>query len=126
MLTRILLIFSLLFFSLIMITSCEYEIIEFDKPDPTVEIKFSNDILPIFNNGCNVIGCHTAGHYAVDLTSANAYEDLFAKNLINTDTPLQSGLYTKLSTPGSTHIGRSTPTELQTILLWIEQGAKNN
>lgn len=126
MLTRLLLIISLFFLILIMVTSCEYEVIEFEDPDPTVEIKFSNDILPIFNNGCNVVGCHTLGHFSVDLTTENAYLDLIAKNLINTDEPAQSSLYSKLATPGSTHAGRSTPTEQQTILLWIEQGAKDN
>lgn len=110
----------------LMVTSCEYNIIEFEEVDPTVEVKFSNDIMPIFNNKCNVSGCHVVGHSVVDLSAANAYKDLIAKSMIDTDYPEQSKLYTKLVATGSTHTGRSTPTEQDLILQWIKQGAKNN
>ena len=126
MFTRLLFTLCFLLISLMVITSCEYEVIEFDQPDPTSEIKFSNEIIPIFNKGCNVVGCHSAGHVIVDLTAANAYKDLFAKNMIDTEFPEQSKLYAKLVAAGSTHAGRSTPTDQEKILLWIRQGAKEN
>lgn len=126
MLTRLLFTLCFLLICMIMFTSCEYDIIEFEKPNPTDPIKFSTDIIPIFNKSCNVAGCHVAGHAVVDLTPANAYKDLIAKNMIDTEYPVQSKLYAKLATVGSTHTGRSTPTEIETILLWIKQGANDN
>lgn len=119
---KFLVLFGVVFF----LTSCEYKLIEFDEPDPTVEVSFSEEIVPVFNNKCNVSGCHTAGHFAVDLTPANAYIDLKVKNLINTDNPADSRLYKILVNIGSTHTGRSTPSEQQLILQWLQQGAKDN
>ena len=115
-----------LFIGLLFFASCEYEFIvpeEIVLPD---EISFQEDIVPIFNNKCNTTGCHTAGHFAVDLTPANAFTDLFAKGLIDLQNPSGSGLYTKLIEAGGTHDGRSTPTEQQLMLKWIEEGAQNN
>jgi hypothetical protein len=121
---------SLRFFGVFMVviflSSCEYKLIEFDEPDPTVEISFDNDIIPILNNKCNVAGCHSAGHFVVDLTPAKAYIDLKAKNFIDTEYPAESQFYTILTKVGSTHAGRSTPSEQQLILQWIQQGAKDN
>lgn len=116
--------FSLI--TLVMFTSCEYEIIEFDKPDPTVEIKFSSDIIPIFNKNCNTASCHTVGHSIVDLSPANAYKDLIAKNMIDKNNPAESRLYKVLVKTGGSHSTRSTPEEQQKILLWIEKGAIDN
>jgi hypothetical protein len=111
---------------MILLASCEYEFIvpvEVDLPD---EVSFKDDIIPIFNSSCNTTGCHTAGHFAVDLTPENAYQDLFAKNMIIQDDPGASPLYTKLVETGGTHDGRSTPSQQQLILKWLEQGALDN
>lgn len=126
MFTRLLFMLCFLLICMLTITSCEYEIIEFEKVDPTVEVKFSSDILPIFNNKCNVAGCHTVGHGVIDLSAANAYNDLNTKNFIDTDYPAESRLYKILVNVGSSHTGRSTPAEQDLILQWIKQGAKNN
>lgn len=115
------LITGLLFFA-----SCEYEFIVPEEIVLPEEVSFTTDIIPIFDNSCNTTGCHTAGHFAVDLTPANAYTDLFAKNLVNVQSPAESGLYTKLIETGGTHDGRSTPTQQQLILKWIQEGAQNN
>ena len=108
------------------ISSCEYETI---VPDDTIiaeDVSFSNSIIPIFDNSCNTVGCHSLGHFKVDLTPDNAYQDLFSKNMINLDDPKQSKLYSTLVEPGGTHIGRSTPSQQQLILQWIEEGAIDN
>ncbi|HPD63886.1 MAG TPA: hypothetical protein P5050_00870 [Bacteroidia bacterium] len=115
------------FTGIFIFTGCEYEFIVPKKVVITdTVISFTNKIIPIFNQKCNMTGCHVAGHFKVDLTPANAYNDLFAKGLIDTLQPDQSKLYVKLTTPGGSHDGRSTATEQALILKWIEQGAKNN
>lgn len=127
MYSKLLVVVCFLVICLFSVTSCEYEVIEFEKVDPTIPVSFSTDIMPIFNsNNCNVAGCHSVGFSILDLSAANAYNDLFAKNLIDKTVPASSKLYLKLSETGSTHAGRSTPTQQATILTWIEQGAKNN
>lgn len=114
------------FILVVLLTSCEYKLIEFDEPGPTPDVSFKNDIIPILNNKCNVAGCHSAGHFVVDLTPAKAYADLKAKDFIDTEYPAESRFYKILNSIGSTHSGRSTPSEQQLILQWIQQGAKDN
>jgi len=117
---------SFLLAGLLLLASCEYEVIvpeEIILPD---EVSFQTDIIPIFNSDCNTTGCHTAGHFVVDLTPENAYQDIFAKEMINLETPAESDFYTKLIEAGGTHDGRSTPAQQQLILKWIEEGAKDN
>ncbi len=115
----------LVFICFIFLSSCEYNYIEYDIQPAPDNVSFDSDIIPIFNASCNMGGCHTAGHFSVDLTPANAYVDIFAKNLVDTISPADSKLYSKLALPG-THDGRSDATQRSLILAWIEQGAKDN
>ena len=106
--------------------SCQYEFIVPEEVIIPETVSFSEDVIPIFNASCNVSGCHVAGHGVLDLSPANAYDDLFRKNLIDVNNPAQSPLYVKLTASGSTHQGRSTPQQQATILEWINKGAQNN
>ncbi|MCB0688603.1 MAG: hypothetical protein KDC53_18825 [Saprospiraceae bacterium] len=120
---------SLIIFLIISIstfTSCEYEFIEPEQVVIPDVISFSDDIQPIFNSGCNISGCHAAGFSILDLSPANAYNELIGKGLINVDVPDQSEIYLKLTDSRGTHKDRSTPGEQALILEWIVKGAKNN
>lgn len=117
---------TFLVFSLAIFASCEYEFIE---PEPVVipeTISFADDIIPIFNSSCNFSGCHVSGFGVLDLSPANAFNDLFRKGMINIDAPDESDLYLKLIESGGTHRGRSTSGEQAIILEWIVKGAQNN
>lgn len=103
-------------------TSDYYEPIEVVLPET---VSFSDNIIPIFNKSCNMSGCHNGSGPSPDLTEANAYNDLFANNLIDTIAPESSELYVKLVVPG-THDGKSSDEQRALILKWIQQGAKNN
>ncbi len=119
----------LAFFFLVSISffgACEYEFVVPEKVIIPDVISFSEDIIPIFDNSCNFSGCHVSGFGILDLSPANAYNDLFLKNMIDVDVPVQSDLYQKLTEASGTHAGRSTPTEQALILEWINKGAKNN
>lgn len=109
---------------IIAMASCEYDSVEPVEIDPDTEISFKDDIIPIFNQNCNSSGCHSTGGFAPDLTPENAYGDLFATNQIDTVTPENSNLY-ELITTGSMKT-YSTAEATAKILVWIEQGAKNN
>lgn len=116
----------LLIISISTFTSCEYEFIEPEKVVIPEVISFSDDIIPLFNNSCNISGCHASGFAILDLSPANAYTDLFRKGLINVDVPDQSEIYLKLTDSRGSHKDRSTPSEQALILEWIVKGAKNN
>lgn len=113
-------------FVFMFMVSCQYEFIVPEEVIIPDTISFSEDVIPIFNAKCNNGGCHAAGFGILDLSPANAWEDLFRKNQIDVDNPAQSPLYIKLTASGSTHQGRSTAQEQATILEWINKGAQNN
>jgi len=107
--------------------SCEQYV--FDPPvlDPDDEVFFAADVVPIFTSKCT--GCH-GGSIAPDLRADKAYASLVtdanpATRYVNTGAPETSVLYTKVLA-GTSHDGRSTSIEQQTILKWIQDGALNN
>lgn len=108
-----------------LLSGCEYEYIqEPELPPITTELKFSTEIIPIFNEKCNTAGCHATGAFAPDLSPANAYNSLSTGGYLNTETPANSLLYTKMSTGSMKSF--STAEYNQKVLTWIEQGAENN
>jgi hypothetical protein len=108
------------------ITSCEYEFIEVELPDPSITVSFQHDILPIFNNNNNCTGCHKTGATAPNLIPSHAYEAIALK-LIDTEQPELSKIYTVASPSSTTHsFKKYTPTQAALVLEWIKQGAENN
>lgn len=106
------------------LSACEYEWIQPEKVEVPETLSFSADIMPIFNNGCNINVCHGAGATPPDLTEANAYGALFDGGYIDTLTPGASILYTSMKSGSMQQY--TNPGDEQIILAWIKQGAKNN
>lgn len=112
---RLLAVFSCLVF----MTACEYSYID---PIPIEDVSFKADIIPIFEDNC--IACHNGGQFP-DLRPENAYGELFSEDyLIDTITPENSVLYTKLLT--GFHKDKCSDNDKGKILKWIELGAKDN
>lgn len=109
------------------LVSCEWE----EYQVSTVEIKdvsFSTDIIPIFNQSCNSIGCHNEGGTAPDLSPANAFQSLWNTNMIDLDSPASSELYARMidvQTPMPID-GVLSETVQRTVLVWIEEGSLDN
>lgn len=110
---------------LVSLQSCQYDWL--DPIDPVIPdvVSYSANIQPIFDRSCNSSGCHSTGGVSPDLTPANAYNDLLAKNMINTASPESSRLYTKCATGGSMN-KFCQPGDPEIILKWIQEGALNN
>jgi hypothetical protein len=123
---RILLVAGLLIVASAMFYSCESY--SFDPPevDPEEEFFFAEDIVPIFTAKC--VGCHGGG-INPDLRAANAYASLVtdavpATKYVNTGTPAESKIYTKLFS--GSHATIASDIDKQMILKWIQDGALNN
>jgi len=88
---------------------------------------YNNDIQPLFDLYCNMSGCHSGSDPAhrLDLTRGNSYNSLFQTREIDTLNPSNSRLYTALSSPMPPW-GKLIPYDMDLILEWIQQGAKNN
>jgi hypothetical protein len=114
------------------ICSCEYAFVEEeDLPpiggdDDPIEVSFSGDILPIFSSrGC--IECHKPGGESPDLTAANAFQSINSSKYIDTTNPASSLIYSFVAPGASSHVWKQyKAAQAQYILVWIEQGAKNN
>ena len=113
----------------IAVSSCTYDFIKEDTTpiSPDTQVSFSQQILPIFNNNNNCTSCHKPGGTSPDYTAANAYASIMSNSVVNTAAPASSPLYTFPAPTTSTHTWKKyTATQAQLILLWIQQGAKNN
>jgi hypothetical protein len=101
-----------------------------NSPEVTKTVSFKTDIIPIFNQSCNMSGCHNSGGKNPDLTADKAYNSLASGNYVNPAVPEQSVLYLYLTgkkTPAMPLGAASNPSNInQLVLAWIKQGAKNN
>lgn len=109
------------------LSSCEWK--EYDPEADGIEnVSFTNDIMPIFNQSCNTIGCHSENGIAPDLSPANAFQDLRDKNMIDLTTPENSELYIRMTDIKSPMPldGILSGQKTKTVLVWIQEGAQNN
>lgn len=106
------------------VSSCTY----YENPvEPVVvpdSVKFSVNILPIFDARCDNTGCHTAGGIKPNLSPTTAYSELITYGLVDTDVPDQSTLYIKVHTGSMAKFTAAGDADL--ILKWIQQGALEN
>jgi len=105
---------------LIFISSCEKYSFEIEEVDPVIPVLFQTEIQPIFTANCIV--CHK-GSRNPDLRDGNSYNSLTTGGYVNL--PAESSKLNSKINSGS-HDGFTLPAEKQKILIWIQQGAKNN
>lgn len=110
--------------ALMFATSCEYAWIDYeDVPIPDT-VSLANDVVPIFERGCNATVCHGGGANP-DLRPDRAYNSLINGGYVNTGDPVLSSIHTSIINGGSME-QYAEPGDDQIILKWIEQGALNN
>ncbi|GAB1453088.1 hypothetical protein MASR2M47_31440 [Draconibacterium sp.] len=118
----------------LLFSQCRYsfivpeEVVVIDPEDPNApQVSFANDIIPIFNDGNYCTSCHIAGKTMPDLTPDKAYASLNSNRYLNSDTPEDSKIYTYPNPSTTTHMQKKyTSSQAAKVLLWIQQGAKNN
>ncbi len=127
---RILFAFLLLVF---FAAACETEKIQpaAEPIGPDTIVKFSTQIVPIFNASCNNASCHSAGRTKPDLSGTQAsYTDLvnIQNGWIDTTNTSNSLLYTRMTSTSDPmpESGNLPETTTNIVKRWIQQGAKNN
>jgi hypothetical protein len=114
----------LAFLFMIGLVACEYDYIPEEEiviptPDPDDPISFKDQIEPIFQSKC--ISCHDSKNPI--LTTGVAYSSLTDGDYIKISDPTDSKIY-KRSKDG--HGANMSSAELTLLLLWIQEGAKDN
>jgi len=106
--------------------ACTYDTIKYTPVETPTVVSFSNDIIPVFESGCALSGCHASGNIPPDLSAVNAYNSLMLGGYVETDTTMaeQSIIYQKITTGSMAKY--ATDQDRALILKWIEQGAQNN
>lgn len=100
------------------------------EEEPVIEdsVSFADDVLPIFNAGCNTPNCHNSGGVSPDLSPGAAYHSLIDGGLINTSDPESSELIEWMRGNRKFSMPIEGPNQEwnATVLAWIKQGALNN
>jgi len=110
-------------------TACEYE---FVVPTPIVPngdtVSFSRHIVPIWNNGDKCTSCHDdGGSGGLNLLKDDAYNSIKSNGLVDQAKPVNSKIYYYAKQSSSNHSYKKyTVEEAKAVLLWVEDGAKNN
>jgi len=101
-------------------------------PPVPVLISFTNEIQPILDSYC--ISCHDENHPTLNLKPCCSWYELWTTGVsapyLDTLNPAQSLLYERIDGTISPQMPIGGPTltqsEMDKILQWIQEGAKNN
>ena len=120
------------------IQSCRKDYLYVAPPAPaiTTTVHFATEVYPLFTTSTAKCGnCHDASGSTLDFSvdAPTAYTSLIAGNYVIPNNAAASQLYVSITTGVTNGIMPKpvtstvfTPTELETIKAWINQGALNN
>ena len=131
-----------LFFGLLFLSSCKHETFLMDpseggNPLPVIHechpdsIYFQNQILPLFQSSCGIVGCHDAITAEEDIM-LNSYENIMASGELIPFDLSDGDIYENITDTDPDNImppppnAPLTPEQIQMIATWILQGAQNN
>ena len=119
---KYLFLFLTIFGMAIIMTSCNHKN---DNIDALPEVSFSNEVLPIFQTGCAISGCHDQSTAKEGEVYTN-YENILSS--VDPGNPDNSKSYKSMTNYFQTMPpDRPLSAEERTkVRVWILQGAKNN
>ena len=103
--------------------SCYYDVIINEEETETEAKSFSSYVLPVFRSSC--VSCHDGIITLPDLTDANAYQSLTLGNYLSVTDPEKSVLILKIRS-GHPYQDALAEGEIQQLISWIKEGAKEN
>lgn len=117
------------------IYSCEKDSGPYIVNPPTVAtpvlVSYINEIQPIFNDYC--ITCHDEFHPSLNLKTCCSWDQLLNSGAsapyVDTITPINSLLHQRITGTVAPQMPFGTPlstSDIDLILKWIEEGARNN
>ncbi len=104
--------------------------IEYSNCDPDT-VYFENDIFPILISNCAISGCHDNESHEEGI-NLSSYVKVMSSDIIDISDPWDSELIEKATENDADDIMPPPPmspltdAEIEMIVLWMEQGAKNN
>lgn len=102
---------------------CYYDVVINEEETGAVVKSFSSDVLPVFRSSC--VSCHDGTITMPDLRDANAYKSLTLGNYLSVTDPEKSTLIIKVRS-GHPYQGALAEGEIQRLIGWIDEGAKEN
>jgi hypothetical protein len=115
----------LLLGSFLVVVSCKH------KPDvpQAPQVSFSKDVQPVIIANCTMSGCHgSSGGGERERRQLLTYSDVAA--IVTPYSPHSSDLYNRITASGGEDkmppSGYMSEQSIETIYIWILQGAKNN
>ncbi len=96
---------------------------------PDKQVSFTTDILPVIGASCQEAGCHGANGGEFALLN---YDDMMLDSRIVANQPYQSKIYKAIVSQKKDKVMPVPPrkplteTQIETIFIWIKQGAQNN
>ena len=104
--------------------------IDFSNCDPDT-VYFENDIFPILISNCAISGCHDNESHEEGI-NLSSYTKVMSSDVVDISDPWDSELIEKATENDEDDIMPPPPMdplsddEINMIVLWMEQGAKNN
>jgi hypothetical protein len=125
---RILIYIGLLFGVGLAFVSC-YKDINIPATPPNSEgppqfVSYSQELAPLFNSSCALVGCHLAGGHHPYLNTEVSYNELVNGGFVNTAVPKESILYIQINSNMQQFIPSAS--DRQKVYDWIRNGAPNN
>jgi ABC-type oligopeptide transport system substrate-binding subunit len=119
---KIIFIFGLVFIFTLFNSSCNHDL---EIPSDVPEVSFSKEVLPIFQTGCAISGCHDENTAKDDEIYTN-YQNIISS--IDPGNPENSKSYKAMTNyfetmPPEKPLSSEDRTKIR---VWILQGAKNN
>jgi hypothetical protein len=110
------------------LSGCYKDVIKPDLPvDPNAppkQVSFTNELKPLFNASCALVGCHVSGAHKPYLTPDVSYQQIVNGGFVNLALPKESILYKLINGDMQQYI--PSPDNRQKVYDWIRNGAPNN
>lgn len=99
------------------------------EPVNTGEVSFKNEILPLLESACAIVGCHT-GNNPPQKVNLSSYSLVIQTANVEAGNPDESKLYQVMAEDSPSKVmppGSPLPSaQIELVKRWIEEGAKDN
>ena len=95
-----------------------------DPDGPPQSVSFKDQLAPLFNSSCALVGCHVSGGHKPYMATGISYQEIVNGGFVNTIIPKESILYKMINGEMKEYIPSAS--DRQKVYDWIRNGAPNN